>query len=115
MKFALVIVETEASRQRIRQDRAAHRAAYEQWIGAVAGAGKLVGGEAFETEHSSPVTVRRDADGSHVVTETPFAGESETLGGWFVVDVEDRAEAVELAKALETPETVEVRPLQESA
>lgn len=39
----------------------------------------------------------------------------ETPGGWFVVDVADRAEAVELARSLPTPETIEIRPLLESA
>ncbi|WP_282612891.1 hypothetical protein [Streptomyces sp. GESEQ-35] len=39
MKYALVIFETDESRHRIRTDRAAHRAAYETWIGKIAAAG----------------------------------------------------------------------------
>ncbi|SHM93894.1 YCII-related domain-containing protein [Streptomyces yunnanensis] len=42
------------------------------------------------------------------------AGE-ETLGGWFIIEVADRAEALELAKSLPTPETIEIRPILESA
>ena len=45
------------------------------------------------------------------VTEEPFAGESETLGGFLVVDVADREEAVELVKSWPTGETIEVRPI----
>ncbi|MGW1836612.1 YciI family protein [Streptomyces sp. NPDC002067] len=115
MKYALVIFETDASRRRIRTDREAHRKEYESWIGALAAAGKLVGGEALETEHTGPVTVRAAADGTSTVTEGPAHTGAETLGGWFLVEVADRAEAVELARSLPTPETVEIRPVLESA
>ncbi|MFK3728925.1 YciI family protein [Streptomyces sp. NPDC088090] len=114
MKYALVIFETDESRRRIRTDRAAYRKEYEGWIGGLAAAGKLVGGDALETEDTAPATVRTTADGT-TVTEGPAHAGEETLGGWFVVEVADRAEAVELARSLPTPETVEVRPLLESA
>ncbi|MCX4234999.1 YciI family protein [Streptomyces sp. NPDC020707] len=115
MKYALVIFETDESRRRIRADRATYRKEYEGWIGGLAAAGKLVGGEALETEHIIPATVRTTADGSTTVTEGPARTGEETLGGWFVVEVADRAEAVELARSLPTPETVEIRPILESA
>ncbi|MEV0702257.1 YciI family protein [Saccharopolyspora sp. NPDC050389] len=115
MKYALVIFETDESRRRIQADRDAYRKAYEAWIGQVATAGKLAGGEALETERTTPVTVRTAADGSSAVTEGPAHGGEETLGGWFVVEVADREEAVELAKGLPTPETIEIRPVLESA
>ncbi|MFD0341390.1 YciI family protein [Streptomyces sp. NPDC127117] len=115
MKYALVIFETDESRNRIRTDRDTHRAAYESWIGQIAASGKLVGGDALDTEEAAPVTVRRTADGAPTVTDGPAHPGEETLGGWFVVDVADREEAVELAKGLGTPETVEIWPLLESA
>ncbi|MGA4843829.1 YciI family protein [Streptomyces sp. G45] len=115
MKYALVIFETDESRRRVQTDRATHRKEYEDWIGSLAAAGKLVGGEALETEHTVPATVRTAADGTSVVTEGPAHTGEETLGGWFVVEVADRAEAVELARSLPTPETVEIRPVLESA
>ncbi len=74
-------------------------------------AGKLVSGEAFETDETRPVTVRFDSDGSATVTEEPFVEGSETLGGFVVVEVADRDEAVELAKSWPTGETIEVRPI----
>ncbi|MFJ1752785.1 YciI family protein [Kitasatospora sp. NPDC088134] len=115
MKYALVIFETDESRRRIRADRAAYRKEYEGWIGALAAAGKLVGGDALETEHAGPATVRSTADGARTVTDGPAHAGEETLGGWFLVEVADRAEALELARSLPTPETVEVRPVLESA
>ncbi|MGM7643940.1 YciI family protein [Nocardia sp. JW2] len=115
MKFALVIFETAESRRRIQADRAAYRAEYEGWIGVLAATGKLVGGDALETEHTAPATVRTAADGTSTVTDGPAHAGEETLGGWFIVEVSDRAEAIELAKSLPTPETVEVRPILESA
>lgn len=115
MKYALVIFETDESRRRIQADRVAYRKEYEGWIGTLAAAGKLVGGDALETEQVLPATVRTAADGTTTVTDGPAHTGEETLGGWFVVDVADREEAVELARSLPTPETVEIRPILESA
>ncbi|WP_030689897.1 YciI family protein [Streptomyces globisporus] len=115
MKYALVIFETDESRRRIRADRAAYRKEYEGWIGGLAAAGKLLGGEALETGHTAPATVRTTADGTSTVTDGPAQAGEETIGGWFIVEVADRAEALELARSLPTPETVEIRPVLESA
>ncbi len=115
MKYALVIHETAESRRRISSDRAAFRGHYEAWIGDIAAAGKLLGGEAFDTESAAPVTVRTDADGNAVATPGPVHEGEVTLGGWFVLDVADQAEAVELASRLGTPEAIEIRPILESA
>ncbi|MFE5097897.1 YciI family protein [Streptomyces sp. NPDC056638] len=115
MKYALVIFETDESRRRIQADRAAYRKEHEGWIGGLAAAGKLVGGEALDTERIAPATVRTTADGTSTVTDGPAHAGDETLGGWFIVEVADRAEALELAKSLPTPEPVEVRPILESA
>ncbi len=111
MKFALVTIETDSSRCDIIEDRAKRRKSIEAWMSEQVQAGKLIGGEAFETEKMGPITVRRDSAGAVSVTEEPFAGESETLGGFLVVDVADREEAVELAKSWPTGETIEVRPI----
>jgi hypothetical protein len=111
LKFALVTIETEQSKRGIVEDRAKHRKSIEAWMSEQAQAGKLLGVEAFETEKMGPVTVRRDNTGAVTVAEGPFAGESETLGGFILVDVADRDEAVELAKSWPTGETIEVRPV----
>lgn len=111
MTFALVIVETEGSRRRAREHRTEHRESIQAWMAEQARAGELIGGEAFETERVGPVTVRRDSTGAMTVTEAPFAGERETLGGYLLVDVADRDEAVALAQLWPTGETIRVRPI----
>lgn len=111
MKFALVILETDDSRRHIQEDRADQRARIEAWMGQQAQAGKLVGGEAFETEAMGPVTVRHNRAGEVAVTEGPYGGERETLGGYMLVEAADRDEAVEIARSWPTEETIEVRPI----
>jgi hypothetical protein len=111
MKFALVVMETEASRRSIREDRAEHRRLLETWWADQMAAGRVIGGEAFETEKMAPVTVRRDASGAVTATEGPFAGEAETLGGYVLVEAPDRDAAVAVARSWPTAETIEVRPI----
>ncbi|MFC9536424.1 hypothetical protein ACFT38_39135 [Streptomyces sp. NPDC056975] len=48
------------------------------------------------------------------MTEGPVHSGEETLGGWFVLEVADHTEAIELAR-VPTPEALEIRPLLESA
>ena len=111
MRFALVVIETEASRRHVRERRADHRERIAAWMAQQAQAGTLVGGEAFETEAIGPVTVRRDDKGGVTVSEGPFAAGGETLGGYLLVEAADRDEAVALAKTWPTEETIEVRPI----
>lgn len=115
MKFAIVIIENAESRRQIQEDRSTYRKKIEGWMGQQGQAGVLVGGEAFETEAVAPVTVRREADGTPRVTEGPFAGDAETLGGYIIVEAADRDAAVEIAKTWPNPETLEVRPLWTAA
>nr|WP_281260740.1 YciI family protein [Murinocardiopsis flavida] len=106
-------MESPASRRSIREDRERHRKRIEGWMRDQAEAGTLVGGEAFETESVGPVTVRSDAAGRTTVTEGPFAPGEETLGGFVLVEVADRAEAIRAAESWPTGETIEVRPIWE--
>lgn len=115
MRFAIVIIENDASRRAIQEDRAAYRKRIEAWMGEQAQAGVLVGGEAFETESVPPVTLRRAADGTTEVTEGPFAAGGETLGGYLLIEAADRNAAVAIARTWPTPETLEVRPLWTAA
>ncbi len=59
LKFALVIIETEELKRSIRKHHAEHRKRIEAWMAEQAQAGKLIGGEALETEKIGPLTVRR--------------------------------------------------------
>lgn len=99
----------------IATDREKHRNAYLEWIATVAASGKLVGGDALETERTAPTTVRRGSNGAMVATEGTVTNGSETVGGWFIVEVNTEAEAIDLARAITTPEAIEIRPVLESA
>ena len=64
---------------------------------------------------SSATTSVRVRDGKPVVTDGPFAETREQLGGYMLLDVAGRDEAVAIAKrvALVHGTTVEVRPVRE--
>ncbi|HZE39522.1 MAG TPA: YciI family protein [Stackebrandtia sp.] len=110
MKFALMIIETAESKRSIATDNAAHGGAIGKWMGELGATGKLVGGEAFDTVDRQPTVVRKSADGV-AVSNAPFAGETETIGGYILVEAADEAEAVEIAKTWPTPETIEIWPV----
>ncbi len=110
MRFALVTLETPESRRHIQEHREDHGKIIAAWVGEQAQAGRLLGGEAFETEKVPPATVRFP-DGSPVVTDGPATGDNETIGGYFIIQVADRAEAIEVAKTWPAGETIEIRPI----
>jgi hypothetical protein len=68
----------------------------------------MVAGDAVGPS-SEAVVLRRDGS----VTDGPFAETKEQLGGYYVIECADRAEAIELAR--EVPQSpgllVEIRPL----
>lgn len=57
----------------------------------------------------------RVRDGRRQVTDGPFAETTEQLGGYYILDVDDLDEAIELASRLPPARkgTVEIRPLLE--
>lgn len=59
-------------------------------------------------------TVRLSKDGRVAVTDGPFAETKEALGGFYIIEAKDTAEAVEWAKRCRfIPGSTEVRPLFE--
>jgi hypothetical protein len=76
----LVIIETDDSRRHSHN----HRAAIEVWMREPATHGRLVGGEAFDTEQLEPVTVRaRSAAAAAVPTRKPTGpGAAGGLAPW---------------------------------
>jgi hypothetical protein len=57
----------------------------------------------------------RMRDGRRLVTDGPFAETREQLGGYFIVDVQDLDEAIEIAGRLPSARlgTIEIRPIME--
>jgi len=76
-------------------------------------AGKFVATAPLQSvSTASSIRVR---EGKPIVTDGPFAETREQLGGFFMVDVKDHAEAIEVAKRIPGARwgTVEVRPVVE--
>lgn len=109
--YALIIIETPASRAAILRDRTAHREALTKWMSERAAEGALLGGEAFETEKIAPVTVRR-IDQEVIVDPAPHHTGPESLGGFVLIRADDLEGATEIAKTWPpSGETIEIRPL----
>jgi hypothetical protein len=68
-----------------------------EWFERYSRAGKIVGGEQLQG-YKTVATVQSD-NGRRVVTDGPFIESKEVIGGFAIVDVKDRDEAVEMAKA----------------
>src|SRR5438309_9914755 len=63
----------------------------------------------------STATSVRVRDGKRVVTDGPFAETREQLGGYFIIDVRNLDEAIDIAGRLPSASlgTVEIRPIME--
>ncbi len=88
----------------------------QQWFAyteQLAKSGCLIGGEPLHgVDTATTVRVR---DGQTVTTDGPFAETKETLGGYYMIDVDTLDEALEWAAKtpLTTYGSVEVRPIME--
>lgn len=77
----------------------------------LAAQGKLI--SAAPLHSITTATSLRIRDGKRQITDGPFAETTEQLGGYYIVDVENLDEALEIAASLPPAQkgTVEVRPL----
>ena len=100
--------------QRATRSEAEGRAVYDRmvrWGADLKEKGLLLAAESLaSTEHAVRVTV---PSGKSRIVDGPFAEAKEMVGGFFLVNVDSREEAVALAQACPAAEwaTVEVRPL----
>ncbi len=74
--------------------------------------GRLVAAEPLQSVHTSVTVCVRD--GRKVVKDGPFVETKETVGGYFLIDVRDREEALEVAADWPSARfgIIEVRPLE---
>ncbi len=72
--------------------------------------GKYIASEALGKDNATTVRVR---NGKAMVTDGPFAETKEVLGGFYIIDCEHLAEALEYAKRIPDAQfgAVEVRPV----
>jgi hypothetical protein len=114
MKFVVLMAEedpgawdraTQAYRDQVfERHRAFDRAVRER--------GEMLAGEALATQQEA-VTLRPGRDGERLVSEGPYAESAEQLGGFYLLDVDSRETALDLARLLPEGYTVEVRPVIE--
>lgn len=78
-------------------------------------AGVMLAGEGLRsTRHGSRI---QSNDGRFTVTDGPFGTPTETIAGFWIIDVKDKAEAIEWVKRIpfEDGETIELRKVFEAS
>ncbi|MDZ5621911.1 YciI family protein [Nocardioides sp. HM23] len=93
------------------EEQAAVFAKHEEFSQALAQRGHTVKGGEELTHSRTTRTVARDADGSVLVTDGPYAETVEQLSGFYVVDSDDLDDLIEVCAILAEPGSapVEVR------
>lgn len=71
-------------------------------------------GEALQ-DSTTATTLRLDEDGEMLVSDGPFVDLKEQIGGFYVIDVEDIDQAMEIAWQCPTTGGIEIRPVWEPA
>ncbi len=90
---------------------------YMAWADSLRQQGKLAGGEKLAAGGVRHVTVR---DGKPVASDGPYAEAKDVIGGYFVIEATDSAEAEAIAGecphlALSAANWVEIRPIESMA
>lgn len=91
------------------EQRQQMNAEFDALLEQLSAAGELVGGAALADPVSA--TLYRWRDGAPAATDGPYSETKEHFAGYFVIDVESRERAQEIAVQFSGPgETVELRP-----
>jgi hypothetical protein len=112
MQYLLMIAMDEQAYAALPADVAAENmAAYGKFWEEMAARNVILGGERlYPTTDATCVQVR---DGKVITADGPFAETKEQLGGYYLVDVADLDEAIEVASKIPGAAhgTIEVRPI----
>jgi hypothetical protein len=112
MQYMLLIYGDEAAgAQMTEEDGAKLGQAYGEYSKWLADKGWMRAGDALhDTSHATTVRVR---NGETVATDGPFAETKEQLGGYYLIECENRDQAIEAASKLPTAAngSIEVRPV----
>ncbi len=90
---------------------------YMSWAQTLGAQGKLAGGEKLT---AGGVRLVKSKDGKPVVTDGPYAELKDVVGGYFVIEAKDQAEAEAIAKdcphvAIAATNWIEIRPIDTMA
>jgi len=116
MRFILLVHhDQESFRKRSEAERGAMMEESVQLANRLHADGQYLG--AAPLHPASETACVKVRDGKSIVTDGPFAETREQIGGYFLVDVRDRAEAIAIAARIPGARigTVEVRPVTEVA
>ncbi len=111
MQYMLLIyVDEQGPTEAQRQQCYAESAQFAQQLSA---RGQYVGSSPLHP--TSTATSLRVRDGKRVMTDGPFAETREQLGGFFLIDVQDLDQAIDIAGKIPAGKwgTVEVRPVMQ--
>lgn len=114
MKFMCLAYEDEATLNALsRAEWDALRAETIAYVDSMRANGTLVLTKALQSVRTAATV--RVRNGAKLVTDGPYAETKEMIGGFFLVDVKDREEALALAAAWPSARfgTIEVRPIEE--
>ncbi|HYN70533.1 MAG TPA: YciI family protein [Candidatus Eisenbacteria bacterium] len=112
MKYLLMIYAPEVDPSTVPPEQIRQVAAdYDVFTREIVSRGVMLGGEALQP--TTTATTLRIQDGRTVITDGPFAETKEALTGFYLVDVADIDEALELAARLPGANwgSIEVRPI----
>ena len=114
MRYLLMIYSPEVDPSTVPPDQVREvNAAYAVFTRAVRERGAMEGGEALQP--TTTATTVRIRDGRTVVTDGPFVETKEALIGYYLLDVKDLDEAIELAALIPGARdgAIEIRPIWE--
>jgi hypothetical protein len=114
MRYLLLIYSAEVPPEQVPQSEVDKvMGEYNAFTQAITNRGVYKGGEALMP--TATATTVRVKDGKRAVTDGPFAETKEALGGYYLLDVKDLNEAIEIAATCPGARygSVELRPIME--
>jgi hypothetical protein len=114
MKFMLIVHHDEAAFEKIDKERRQQMLAESiDLTHHLHAAGQYI--HASPLQPAETAVIIRVREGKSMVTDGPFAETKEQIGGYFLIDAQDREEAVGIAERVPGARigTVEVRPLRD--
>ena len=112
MQYMLLIYDDEQNFARAsEEERQKIFAEYGKFTQELRDRGAMVDGNPLQ--RTAAATTVRVRDGEALVTDGPFAETKEQLGGYYLIDVDDVDEAIELAAKIPSARlgSIEVRPV----
>jgi hypothetical protein len=113
VKYVLMFVETEEFTRQVAEMPADERerafALAGQWFASHADV--LSGGAKLQAAHTA-TTVRRGADGAHLVVDGPFVEGKEVVSGFVEVEADNLDDVLKLVRSWPGCPVVEIRPVE---